>query len=958
MPAQPDIQTRLEDARLAALASYDVLDTPREADFDEVAELASAICGTPIAVVNLIADGRQFFKAEVGLGVRETPLESSFCARAILEQDFMLVPDATRDPRFDCNPLVAGEPHLRFYAGALLKTEDGHAIGTVCVLDYMPRDLTELQMRSLRMLARQVMKQLELRRALRERRADERRHRRVLESAVDYAIISLDLGGRVTGWNRGAELIMGWPEGEILGAPIDTIFTDEDRAAGVPAAEMQAARDQGRGNDERWHLRRDGSHFFAQGEMMPLEDETGLQIGYLKILRDRSEQRAAADRLGESEARYRRLFQAIDAGFCIVEMVYDAAGRPVDYVFVEVNPAFERQAGFTPRAGQSMREIAPEHEQHWFEAYGEVARTGEPAFLENGSAQLGRWWEVHAFRAGDPAQHRVGVLFTDVSRRRQMEQALLDNEVRLREFNAELGRLVNERTRERDTLWETTNDLMGVAGFDGYMKSVNPAWTQMLGWSEEVILGRPFAEIIEPADHAETAEMVRRLAAGERVSGFVDRLIAQDGKRHVVMWTAVPDVAAGRFNIIGRDITEQRQAEEALRQSQKMEAVGQLTGGLAHDFNNLLAGISGSLELMGTRIRQGRIGELDRYLDAATGASRRAAALTHRLLAFSRRQTLDPRPVDVNRLVVDMEDLVRRTVGPSIDLEVVGAAGLWTALVDANQLENALLNLCINARDAMPNGGRITIETANRRLDSRAARERDLAPGPYLSLCVTDTGTGMTPEVAARAFDPFFTTKPMGEGTGLGLSMIYGFARQSGGQVRIYSELGQGTTMCIYLPRHHGAAGEPEIRPAQERSPTAGHGRVVLVIDDEPTVRMLVAEVVGGLGHDAVEAEDGPSGLALLRSDRRIDLLITDVGLPGGMNGRQIADAARVGRPGLQVLFITGYAENAVIGNGHLEPGMQVITKPFAMDDLAARVEAMLDREDRPGATGGAAGED
>ena len=386
--------------------------------------------------------------------------------------------------------------------------------------------------------------------------------------------------------------------------------------------------------------------------------------------------------------------------------------------------------------------------------------------------------------------------------------------------------------------------------------------------------------------------------------------------------------------------------EEQLRQAQKMEAVGQLTGGLAHDFNNLLTGISGAIEMMQVRIRQGRTSELDRYTGAALGATRRAAALTHRLLAFSRRQTLDPRPTDVNRLVHGLEDLIRRTVGPRIDLEVVGAVGLWSAMVDPNQLENAILNLCINARDAMPEGGRITIETANKWIDDRAGRERDLDPGQYLSLCVTDTGTGMTPEVRARAFDPFYTTKPMGEGTGLGLSMIYGFARQSGGQVRIYTELGQGTTVCVYLPRHYGDAEDAVETIAVPGLPGKVDGeRTVLVVDDEPTIRMLVAEVLGDLGYAVHEAGDGATALRILSSGLEPDLLITDVGLPGQMNGRQVADAALARQPGLKVLFITGYAENAVIGNGQLAPNTALVTKPFAMDALALRVRALLGDE-------------
>jgi signal transduction histidine kinase len=387
---------------------------------------------------------------------------------------------------------------------------------------------------------------------------------------------------------------------------------------------------------------------------------------------------------------------------------------------------------------------------------------------------------------------------------------------------------------------------------------------------------------------------------------------------------------------------ELTQAHEALRQAQKMEAVGQLTGGIAHDFNNLLAGISGSLEAIERRLAQGRLDGLDRFLKGAQSSSQRAAALTQRLLAFARRQTLDPRPTDVNRLVIGMEELIRRTVGPDIDVKVEGTADLWLTRVDAAQLESALLNLAINARDAMPDGGHLTIRTANTCLDGRTAAERELAPGTYLSLCVTDTGTGMPKEIVERIFDPFFTTKPLGKGTGLGLSMVHGFVRQSGGQVRVNSEVGQGTTICLYLPRYHGEMTGNEDSQDPTISPS-GAGETVLVIDDEPTVRMLIIEVLEEAGYTALEAHDGPSGLSILQSDARIDLLITDVGLPGGMNGRQVADAARVTRPGLKVLFVTGFAENAAVGNGHLEPGMEVMTKPFVMADLAHKISEMVE---------------
>jgi signal transduction histidine kinase len=390
------------------------------------------------------------------------------------------------------------------------------------------------------------------------------------------------------------------------------------------------------------------------------------------------------------------------------------------------------------------------------------------------------------------------------------------------------------------------------------------------------------------------------------------------------------------------EMAERERAEAALRQSQKMEAVGQLTGGLAHDFNNMLAGISGSLEIMQVRIGQGRFGELARYVSAALASAGRAAALTHRLLAFSRRQTLSPKPTDANALIAGMGDLIRRTVGPAVRVEEILADGLWTTLCDPNQLESALLNLVINARDAMPDGGSLVLEVANARPDDPFVSRNPNGSGQYVVVSVSDTGTGMPAEVVSRAFDPFFTTKPIGEGTGLGLSMVYGFAKQSAGHVSIDSELGRGTTIRIYLPRHLGDAPETGKDAATSVMPRARGGETVLVVDDEPTVRMLVCEVLGELGYAAIQAGDAQEGLVLLRADRRIDLLITDVGLPNGMNGRQLADAAKVSRPDLQVLFITGYAEKVAMGGGRLGPCMDVITKPFALHTLAAKVSTMI----------------
>ncbi|UFN49522.1 response regulator [Roseomonas sp. OT10] len=389
---------------------------------------------------------------------------------------------------------------------------------------------------------------------------------------------------------------------------------------------------------------------------------------------------------------------------------------------------------------------------------------------------------------------------------------------------------------------------------------------------------------------------------------------------------------------------ERRRIAAALAQSQKMEAVGQLTGGLAHDFNNMLTGITGSLDLLQRRLSQGRIEEMGRYIGMAQLGAQRAAALTHRLLAFSRRQTLDARPSRMDAMVEGMQELIRSTIGPAIPITVERPGALWLTLCDPHQIENALLNLCINARDAMPDGGRLTIRTANATLDEAAARRMNEArAGEYVMLSVADTGCGMPAEVLGRAFDPFFTTKPLGQGTGLGLSMIYGFAQQSGGHVQIDSRVGQGTTVRLYLPRYDGPAEPADGAAAPGRADGARRPGTVLIVDDEATVRLLAGEVLAELGCTPLAAADGPEALRLLRATAQVDLLITDVGMPGGMNGRQLADAARTQRPGLKVLFITGYAEAALFKDGVLPPGMQILVKPFAMEELANRIREMLE---------------
>src|SRR5712672_2188626 len=528
---------------------------------------------------------------------------------------------------------------------------------------------------------------------------------------------------------------------------------------------------------------------------------------------------------------------------------------------------------------------------------------------------------------------------------RQSEERFRKLADQLAELNATLAQRVEEKTRERDRIWNVSQDLLVVADRDGVWRTLNPAWTKTLGWSEAELLNRTSEWLEHPDDGGLVRREVNKLIQGDLTVKFEGRFRHKDGSYRWLSWTGVPD--RDHIYAVARDVTAEKAAaerlkaaEEALLQSQKMEAVGQLTGGIAHDFNNLLTGIVGSLDLLQTRLNQGRTDNVARYINAAMTSANRAAALTHRLLAFARRQPLIPKSVDVNQLVVSLEDLLRRTIGEIIDLEIAASDDLWRTLCDPNQLESALLNLAINARDAMPDGGKLAISTANAHLGSVTADTPALSPGDYICIAVSDTGVGMSAEVAARAFDPFFTTKPIGQGTGLGLSMIYGFARQSDGHVTIDSKLGRGTSVRLYLPRHHGefAAQFASAATAAEHAAT---GETVLIVEDEPVVRAVIVEMLGEQGYQTLEAVDGPSGLRVLRTNARIDLLVTDVGLPG-MNGRQLADQARETRPGLKVLFITGYAESVAISDGFLQPGMEMITKPFDLDNLSRRIRAMV----------------
>ncbi|GHA37871.1 hypothetical protein GCM10007989_37200 [Devosia pacifica] len=550
-----------------------------------------------------------------------------------------------------------------------------------------------------------------------------------------------------------------------------------------------------------------------------------------------------------------------------------------------------------------------------------------------------RWIESigSGIYSGSKCVRLVGVV-RDISDEKTAELALLDR-------TASLEASVEQQAMERHLLWRNSQDLLLVLGADGRLRDIAPSWQRILGHGPEQVIGKRFIDFTHDDDRDEMERALRE-AIPQLPIQFECRLTHQDGSSRWISWSATID-EMGVIYANGRDSTEEREAEErvkqmedVLRQAQKMEAIGQLTGGIAHDFNNLLAGIVGAMDVLRRRIANQRYDDVERFLSAAQSSAHRAASLTQRLLAFSRRQSLDVQSVSANKSIMSMEDLLRRTLGENIKLELVMQPDGWFGYTDPNQLESAILNLAINARDAMPDGGVLRIETANVPAETANRDIEGAEPGDYILVRVSDTGEGMSEETISKAFDPFFTTKPIGQGTGLGLSMVYGFVRQIGGQVRIRSVLDKGTNIELYLRRAEEETPADSMIAAEDIE-RAREEEVVLVVEDDSAVRMLMLEILDQFGYHSIEASDAQSALPIVNSDRRIDLVISDVGLPG-MNGRELAERIREKRPDMPVLFVTGYAHGAERRAEYLDSGMAMLSKPFRAEDVASVIRKLI----------------
>jgi len=692
-------------------------------------------------------------------------------------------------------------------------------------------------------------------------------------------------------------------------------------------------------------LRNPGSdtpvHSYIDFVLQPLKDSSGAVFATFVEGNDVTERVLAERALRASEARFRTFAQAMPnhvwaAGAdgeleWINEQVSDYAGLSADAL---AGPGW-------------LRLLHPDDVSAYHEQWLTCIASGKPFEFEARLRRADGAWRWHLVRARksplDADADTQGLWIgssIDIEEQKRASAALAG-------INATLEERVERRTEERDRMWRLSKDIMMVADHGGQLFALNPAFTNILGWSEAEMLGTSYLELVHPDDLEPTQRQMAALEAGGQVYRFENRWRRKNGSYCHLAWSASPD--QDYVHAVGRDISADlaqmaamRRTEAALQQAQKMETIGKLTGGVAHDFNNLLQVIGGNLQLMARVLDQSKDGmpQLRKRIDSAMSGVERGAKLASSLLSFARRQPLEPKAVKISRLLANMEDMMRRALGEEIDIEMVVSGGLWTTEVDPAQLENAILNLAINARDAMDGAGRLTIEVSNAALDPHyCATHPEVAPGQYVLLAVSDTGSGMAQDVIEQAFEPFFSTKPEGKGTGLGLSMVYGLVKQSGGHVKIYSEVGEGTTIKIYLPRSYGA--EDHVGDALAQPVVGGH-ETVLVVEDDEQVRLTVVDMLTDLGYRVLRAGDAASALTVIDSGIHIDLLFTDVVMPGPLRSPELARKARQRLPEVAVLFTSGYTENAIVHGGRLDPGVELLGKPYTRDALARKVRHVL----------------
>ncbi|MCD2324013.1 PAS domain-containing protein [Sphingomonas sp. IC-56] len=1054
-----------------------MLDTAPEPHFDQIVALVQGVCQVPIALISLVDQHRQWFKARAGTDAEQTSINTSVCALAIRQEGLFQIEDLSADPRTAAMSLVTADPYIRFYAGMPLVTQDGMAVGSLCAIDTAPRPggLNPMQQDALRLLGQQVVALLELRLAVdkredaltrsetaRQAQASRDRYHSIVDSAIDSAIIAFDADGRVTSWNQGAQTILGWSEVEMLGRTAERMFTPEDVANGVPAQEFETALRDGRASDERWHVRKDGSRFYAHGAMTPLAGASG--PGFVKALRDitpehamrsaleLSRERAAiatrSARLGtfdyrimegvlEWDDRCRELFglspgapvsyeeaflrgvhpddrvradaavaASLDAagpGTFEIEyrtigiedgklryvsargQAYFEDGRPVRLVGTAQDVTKERLAQIRVQETEERLRLAGRatNDAIWdWDLVSDAIAWNEALYTAYGhereaASESGAWWiahihaedrdridrEIHAVIEGEGTDwigeyrfERADGSYADVRDRGyvirdeqgqaiRMVGAMLDQSDRVaaeRRMQASL----EESAAELDRLWRYSPDLQAAISSDWVIREANAAWDRTLGFASEDVEGCPFIDLVHPEDRARIETV---LADADAAPGFAFevRHLHRNGAVHHIAWVAA---ASGTLVFLtGRDMTAERaqqetlrQTEDALRQAQKVEAVGQLTGGVAHDFNNLLTVIRGSVDLL----RRSNLTEEKRarYVDAIADTAERATRLTSQLLAFARRQALEPEVFDAAASIHRLKDMIRTLTGSRIET-VYGlpSAPCWVN-ADPSQFDTAIVNMAVNARDAMDGSGTLTIrvEQVDTLPEMRRHPSRTMEA---VAISLQDTGNGIAPDKIEHIFEPFFTTKSVGQGTGLGLSQVFGFAKQSGGEVVVDSEPGKGATFTLYLPRAMtGEGASPEPAPIGRALEA---GACILVVEDNKEVGEFATSALAELGYGSHWVASADAAMAeLARSAKSYDAVFTDVVMPG-RSGMELAQDIRAAYAWLPIVLTSGYSH--ILAESGTR-GFDLLRKPYSIEELARMLRAVSERA--PGKAG------
>jgi len=929
-----------EAGRSRVLWNYRILDTPPEERFDDLVRVATYICGTPIGLVGLIDAGREWFKSRVGWDLSEIPREISFGTHTITQPDVLIVSDTLKDERFVRNQL-ATQAGVRFYAGAPLLTPEGYALGTLSVMDYVPRALTGVQTRILWALARQVMAHLEDRRDLgsNPERDSYERYRRFFESSV-VGFYRTTLDGQLLDCNPAFVRIMGYVSREELLAchALEFYFSPSERqefleqCLTLGSLTNFASRLRRKDGSSVWVLEnvetvpgRGGTPAMIEGTLVDISQQKSAETAHNK----------AQQALEDSETRYRRLFETAKDGILILDF---KTGQIAD-----VNPFLIEMLGYTHSefVGKKLWEIGPFKDIPASRSAFSALQTKGVIRYEDLPLETkdGRRINVEFVSNVYPVDGTqvVQCNVRDITERVQAEAALKISETHHRSvFEGAVHGIY------RGTL-------------DGRFLDVNPALVAMLGYSStEEVLKLSVSQNV----FAEPEEGLRLLHKWQ-VTAEIEEEVQWKRRDQRLITVRLSGRVLGSehqrpagLEVIAEDVTERRALEEQLRQAQKIEAVGQLAGGMAHEFNNYLGIVLGYSELL--LEEAGTTEGLRRNVAEIKAATQRTASLTRQLLALSRRQVLEPKVLDVNAVVWETHKLLRRLIPGNIDLVPVLEPNLQQVKVDPAQIQQILINLVVNARDAMPQGGKVVIETANVELDEEyAGRHIEVRPGRYVMLAVSDNGSGIDEQTQARIFEPFFTTKQKGKGTGLGLSTVYGIVRQSGGHITVESALREGSRFRIYLP----PTAVTELKVEDETPPLETEilsgTETVLVVEDEPALRRLISVSLEKRGYTVLAAEDGTEAIRILENNPgEIDLVVSDIMMPK-LNGLELRKKATLLRPDMRFLFISGYAEDTIGRTAHLPQDAGYLEKPFLPIELARKVRALLNETDvERGSTG------